>query len=855
MFGTSVQADVWGIEIVNKSKLSTGGSQLVGVTGNEMAGNNLAGNDAIGNDAISDDEISDDPVPRESAMIGRTLADSVPHFIEPPHPAPGSPNVLIVVLDDTGYAQLGCFGSDIDTPNIDRLAADGLKFTNFHVTPLCSPTRASLLTGRSPHAVGMRALSNFQTGFPNQTGHISNSAATIAEVLRSHGYGTFCVGKWHLAPMEQCSAAGPFDQWPLGRGFDRFYGFLEGETDQFHPDLVCDNHPIDPPRGPEDGYHLSEDLVDQLLRMLSDSRGVRPDRPFFGYLAFGATHAPHQAPERYLEKYRGRYDDGWDIHRQQCYERQLDMGVIPPGTQLAARNPGVDAWDDLPENHRRFASRLQEAFAAFLDHTDDQIGRLIEGLDSLGQLDDTIIIVMSDNGASQEGGPFGVTHEMKFFNGILETPDEAIGRIDDIGGPYSHTNYPWGWAQCGNTPFRWYKGNTHEGGVHVPLIVHWPSGTRADQRGSIRDQFTNVSDVAPTIYELVGIDAPEVFNGHAQLPVTGQSFASAMADDGAEQPNTLQYFEMIGSRAIVEGDWKAVCRHSQGDDYDAERWELFNLADDRSECVDLADVHRDRLDAMITLWWSEAQRHGVLPLDDRLFELFGVRFRDNSPHPSAKRYRYRPPMSPMPAQASAPIGGRNFDLTAHVTMTAQDEGVLYASGTANSGLSVFVQDGRLILDYNAFGDHTIVESSSVIDTGSNAGNSNARNSNAGNTANADEADQPTVASSTREGRRVELTVRVRRGTGREATAALLIDGVECGSVDIPMYLSIMSSVGASVGYDHGSPVSLRYESTYPFTGTLHQIDIELVPPQDQGEQNRIETATNEAEARAAMARQ
>ena len=536
---------------------------------------------------------------RFEGTIGTTVADSEAWFDDPPHPGADAPDVVVVLLDDTGFAQFGCYGSDIDTPNIDALAADGLQFTNFHVTPLCSPTRASLLTGRSQHAVGMRSLANFRTGFPNQLGHITNHAATMAEVLREEGYATFCVGKWHLAPMEQCSAAGPFDQWPLGRGFDRFYGFLEGETDQFNPALVCDNHPIDPPSTPAEGYHLSEDLVDQALRMVSDSVGVRPDRPFLLYLPFGATHAPHQAPARYREKYRGRYDEGWDVARERWYRRQLELGVIPEGTQLAPRNPGVEAWNDLPENQQRLACRLQEAFAAFLDHTDDQIGRLVDGLRDLGRLDNTVLIVMADNGASQEGGPFGVMHEMKFFNGILETPDEAIDRLDDIGGPHSHTNYPWGWAQCGNAPFKWYKQNTHEGGVHVPMIVHAPRRVAPADRGGRRRQFVNVADVVPTIYELVGVSPPDVFRGVDQLPVTGHSFASVLADDAAPPTNTLQYFEMTGSRGLVAGDWKAVCKHAPGADYDVEPWELYHLGTDWSECTDLADAQPDKLAELV----------------------------------------------------------------------------------------------------------------------------------------------------------------------------------------------------------------------------------------------------------------
>ncbi len=728
-------------------------------------------------------------------VIGRTLADSEPSFVEPPHPGADAPNVLVVLLDDTGFAQLGCFGSDIDTRHVDALAADGLRYTNFHVTPLCSPTRASLLTGRSQHAVGMRAVSNFRTGFPHQLGHITNRAATLAEVLRAAGYATYAAGKWHLAPMEQCSAAGPFDQWPLARGFDRFYGFLDGETDQFHPDLVCDNHPVDAPAGPEDGYHLSEDLVDQLLRMIADGRGVRPDRPFLGYLAFGATHAPHQAPPEYLARYRGRYDAGWDVVRERWYRRQLDLGIIPPGTELAPRNPGVEAWDELPGNQRRLAARLQEAFAAFLDHTDDQIGRLVDGLDRLGVLDDTILVVLSDNGASQEGGPFGVMHEMKFFDGILEVPDEAVERLDDIGGPHSHTNYPWGWAQCGNAPFKWYKQNTHEGGVHVPMIVHWPAGIAPDQRGSLRDQFVNVADVVPTIYELLGITPPAVHAGHAQLPVTGHSFAGTLADPGAPATNRLQYFEMLGSRALVADDWKAVCRHRPGADYDTEPWELYHLATDRSECHDLAADEPERLAALVDRWWEEAERHGVLPLDDRTVELFGARFRAGSPHPPDRRYVYRPPMSPMPAQACAAIGGRSFDLTARIEREAGDEGVLYALGSETSGISVFVQGDRFVVDYNAFDDHRVVESDVEVPLGAST-----------------------------------LTAGFRRHDGGGGAVHLAIDGTPCGDVELPLYMRMISSAGASVGYDHGSPVSTRYTGPFPFSGTLHEVEIRLVGP-------------------------
>tara|TARA_Y100000748_G_scaffold111951_1_gene93721 strand:- start:1251 stop:3086 length:1836 start_codon:yes stop_codon:yes gene_type:complete len=609
--------------------------------------------------------------------------------------------------------------------------------------------------------------------------------------------------------MEDCSAAGPFSQWPLGRGFDRFYGFLEGETDQFNPSLTEDNHHIDPPAKPDDGYHLSEDLVDNFLAMVGDLKGVRPDRPFFAYVPFGATHAPHQAPQEYLEKYRGKFDEGWDIVRDQWHRNQLKLGIIPEGTKLAPRNPGVDAWEDLPDAQKKLAARLQEAFAAFLDHTDDQIGRIINGLRDTGQLDNTIVILLSDNGASQEGGPFGVMHEMKFFNGILEKPDEAVERIDDIGGPHSHTNYPWGWAQAGNTPFKWYKQNTHEGGVHVPLIIHWPEGIEESQNGQLRNQFANVSDIAPTIYELLGITPPKIYKGIEQLPVTGHSFAHLLNNSEAESNNKVQYFEMAGSRAIIAEGWKAVTRHIQGTDYDEEPWELYDLSSDWSECNDLAESNQSKLKELQELWWDEAHKHGVMPLDDRMIELFGSRFREQSPHLPDKKYVYRPPMSPIPAQAAASIGGRSFDITGKVSFKSGERGVLFAYGTENSGISFFVLNDRLMIDYNAFDDHSIIESEATIPNGE-----------------------------------VELKAEFRR-LGKNGTIELFINQEPNGTIEVPLYMRMISSVGASIGFDHGSPVSELYKDSFPYSGKLEELEIQLVArdPRDLKEvQQRAENA-------------
>jgi arylsulfatase A-like enzyme len=744
-------------------------------------------------------------------VIARTQAESRPWWPVPPHPGDSAPDVVVILLDDTGFSHFGCYGSDLTTPNIDALAAGGLRYSNFHVTPLCSPTRASLLTGRNHHTVGMRAISNFDSGYPHMRGAITDNATTMAEVLRDEGYATFAVGKWHLCAMENASAAGPYDQWPCQRGFDRFYGFLEGETDQFSPDLVYDNHRVEPPAGPDEGYHLSEDLVDHAISFIHDSVSIRPDRPFFTYLAFGAMHAPHQAPAAYLEKYRGVFDDGWDVARERWFARQIELGLLPPDTELAPRNPGVEAWDSLPENHRRLAARLQEAFAAFLEHTDAQIGRLVADLERLGRLDNTLLLVLSDNGASQEGGPFGILHEMKYFNMLVETPDEAVERLDDIGGPHSHANYPWGWAQAGNTPFKWYKQNTHEGGVHVPLIVHWPTGV--SDAGAVRDQFHHVNDVAPTVYDLLGVTAPDVYRGRPQLPISGRSMRYSFDDPDAPTTKGAQYYEMMGHRAIVAGGWKAVTRHNAGTPFDDDTWELYHYDVDRSECHDLAAEHPEKLADLIALWWEEAEDQGVLPLDDRTIELFFTRYRDRSVHPTDRRYTYYPPMAPLPAQVAPGMGGKGFDLAATIDRPAGAGGVLYATGTENSGLSVFVQDDRLVFDYNCFNDHHVVESTVAVPVG------------------------PSV-----------VGVRFRR-EGAGATAVLFVDGVACGALELPFAMNIISSVGPSVGYDHGSPVSERYASPFAFEGTLHKVDIAVV---HRGAES---PDLLEAEHRAAMSRQ
>jgi arylsulfatase A-like enzyme len=504
--------------------------------------------------------------------IGRTHRDSTPWW--PPLPEGlGKSNVVMIVLDDLGFAHFGAYGSTLTSPNVDRLAANGLRYTSFHTTALCSPTRAALLTGRNHHSVGMRGVSNWNTGYPHMRGGIAKRAATVAEVLREHGYATFATGKWHLAPMEETSAAGPHHNWPLQKGFDKFYGFLQGETDQFFPELTRDNTHIDPPGRPEDGYHVSEDIVDQSIAYINDLVSVRPDRPFFLYVAFGAMHAPHQAPQSYLDKWRGKFDEGYEVIRQRWFERQLELGIVPPDTTLAPLNPGVPRWTDLTDNQRAFSCRLQEAFAAMLEHTDDQIGRLVAYLEDRDLIDDTVILVMSDNGASREGGPFGVMDEFSFFNGMWEDIDAIVAdRLDDIGGPHSHSNYPWGWAQAGNSPLRWYKQNTYGGGVRDPLIVHWPKGIGSDIAGGIRRQFCHAVDITPTLLEIVGATAPTSWNGVDQLPMHGSSIVPTFADADAPAQRKVQYFEQMGHRGIWVDGWKATTYHEAGQPFENDTW-------------------------------------------------------------------------------------------------------------------------------------------------------------------------------------------------------------------------------------------------------------------------------------------
>ncbi len=479
-------------------------------------------------------------------VIGRTVAESTPWWPPRARPPQGAPNVLVVLFDDVGFSDFGCYGSPIRTPAIDAIAAGGLRYTGFHTTAMCSTTRAALLTGRNHHSVGMGCLANFDSGYPGYRGKISRDVPTIAEMLREHGYLNYFAGKWHVTPLTETGPGGPYDGWPLGRGFDRFYGFLDAETDQYAPELVRDNSPVAPPGDHASGYHLSADLVDQSIAMLAGHLADRPSQPWLLWLAFGACHAPHQAPRELIDACDARFAHGWDVEREQRLARQLAMGIVPPGTRLPPRNAGVQAWDALSRDHQRLYTRLQAAYAAMLEHADAQIARLTAFLDAAGVAEDTLVLVLSDNGASQEGGPNGMVNAMGPYNLLPEPIEQKIARLDDIGGPDTHSNFPWGWAMAANTPLRRYKQNTHGGGIRDPLVVRWPR--RIAARGELRTGFCHVADVAPTLLELVGVSPPERWRGEPMRPFEGESFAATVDDARAPPRRRPQYFEMFGHR-------------------------------------------------------------------------------------------------------------------------------------------------------------------------------------------------------------------------------------------------------------------------------------------------------------------
>jgi len=649
---------------------------------------------------------------RGSATAALTTAESTSARATPPFRA-GTPNVVVVVLDDTGFAQLGCYGSDIDTTAIDALATRGVRLTNFHTTAVCSPTRACLLTGRNHHRVGVGMLPDLPMNFPGYNARIPDEAGTLAQILRAEGYATFAVGKWHLTPRDERSPSGPFQNWPLGKGFEHFYGFLGGDANHWAPELVRDNTYVDPPRTPDEGYHLTEDLADETIARVRELRRNQPERPFLLWLALGATHAPHQVSPEWSDRYAGRFDAGWEAWRRATLNRQIERGIVEPGTELPTPSDYVPDWDILDPDHRRLYARMMEVYAGFLTHADAQIGRVLAALDQLGERENTIVVVMSDNGASGEAGPHGSVSEFRFAQGRDEDVALNLRLIDELGGRRTYNHYPWGWAEAGNTPVRRFKRYTFEGGVRTPFVISWPAGLAA--MGEIRHQYCHAVDVLPTLLDLLDINPPERIGGVEQMSLDGVTLRPMLDSAAAPDPRNSQYYECWGSRAMYEDGWKVVTNHinqlthaerdliAGSDDFHTDHWHLFDTRADTAENHDVGDEHPEIRDRLVARWHEEAARNGVLPLSDGVADRLAHLF---LPWPSgASRVELRP--GERVFEDNTPSLCNGFTITAHLgaPLEAAALGVLAEQGDYNGGWVWHLSGGQVRFAVSFVSEH------------------------------------------------------------------------------------------------------------------------------------------------------
>jgi arylsulfatase A-like enzyme len=753
-------------------------------------------------------------------VVERTVDESTPAWPAPIRAREGAPNVLFFVLDDVGYGQLSSFGGLVDTPNIDRVAANGLRYANMHTTALCSPTRSSILTGRNHHSNGVACIMELATGYPGYDGRMPFENGMLSEMLRPHGYNTFCLGKWHLSPSEDNTAAGPFHRWPLGRGFERYYGFLGGETNQWYPDLTQDNASVHQPRQPEEGYHLSEDLADQAIKQMLDAHVNAPEKPFFMYYATGAGHAPHHVPKEWADRYKGHFDMGWDRYREIVFQRQKDLGLLAADAQLSPRDPDVPEWDSLSDDQRRLYTRMMEVFAGFLSHADHHFGRILDTLERIGELDNTLIMIISDNGASAEGGPTGSRNEMLFFNMVPESLEENLARIDELGGTKSYNHYAWGWTWAGNTPFRRWKRETYRGGSTDPFVLAWPAGITA--RGEIRTQYAHAIDMVPTVLEALGLEAPESIRGVTQSPLEGVSFAHTFDAADAPTNRTTQYYEMFGHRSIYHDGWRAVCpwpgpNYTEAaklgrkvgdpitpqvlDQLDRDGWELYHVTEDPAESRNVAADHPDRLRELIALWWDEAAKYKVLPLDGSL----QARLATERPQTSEPRtrYVYYPGGAVVPSFAAPPVFNRPYSIEADVEIPAGGaQGILVAQGGDAGGYTFYLKDGRLHYDYNYLGrDRFQLASPAPVPEG-------------------------------RHTLRYEFEPTgepdIKNGKGVPGRAQLYVDGDLVANTEFPHTVPLIFELeGLSCGYDFGAPAGEAYEPPFEFTGTIHSVTFDV----------------------------
>ncbi|HME02480.1 MAG TPA: arylsulfatase, partial [Solirubrobacteraceae bacterium] len=674
--------------------------------------------------------------------VNTDIRDSKPHWapFEPPRAPEGSPNVVYIVLDDVGFSALGCYGGPVETPHLDRIAAQGVRYTQWHTTALCSPTRSCLLTGRNHTRNSMACITEAAIGFPNASGTIPPENGMLPEILGELGWNTYMVGKWHLCPTDEMNLASTRRNWPTGRGFERFYGFLGAETNQWYPDLVYDNHPVDQPTSPEDGYHLTVDLTDKAIEFIKDAQAVAPEKPFMLYYAPGACHAPHHAPKEWIEKYKGRFDMGYEALREQTLARQKELGIVPPDTELPPLNPigtpetrkGPEGkpfpmldvtrpWASLSPEEQQLFGRMAEVYAGFLAHTDDQIGRLLAFLEDIEQLENTVVIAVSDNGASGEGGPNGSVNENKFINGVPDDMEENLRMLDELGGPNAYNHYPNGWAMAFNTPFKMWKRYEFNGGTSDPCIISWPAGMQA--RDEIRHQYHHAIDLVPTILDVLGVEAPETIKGHVQSSFDGVSMRYSFADGEAPGARSTQFYSMLGSRAIWHEGWKAVTDHptiAGWSNFNLDEWQLYDTESDRSELHDLAAENPDKVKELVNLWFAQAGANGAFPLDDRSPVEIITTPRPQLSKPRS-RYRYYPDAADVPEAQAVNLRGRSYAIGALVDLPAPGaDGVLFAQGSHFGGHALYIKENRLHYAYNFVGSIvTTVVAGRELPTGEN----------------------------------------------------------------------------------------------------------------------------------------
>ena len=752
--------------------------------------------------AVADGQQLPKPDPAFKGKIGETYRDSTPDYPRPVTAPKGAPNVLLVLLDDVGFGMCSTFGGPVPTPHLDKLAKNGLIYNQFHTTALCSPTRAALLTGRNHHSCGTGVIIEMGTGYPGYTGIIPRSTSVVAQTLRDNGYATAMFGKAHNTPEPEISPAGPFHNWPTGQGFEYFYGFNQGETNQYFPTLYRDTRPIAQPKSPDQGYHFMADMTDEAITWTQNVRAANPNKPWFNYFSTSGIHAPHQPPQEYRDKYRGKFDYGWDRQRELTHARQLEMGMIPKGTKLTPRDPNIPSWETRSADEKKVYTRLMENYAGYMDYTDHEVGRLIDSLAASGELENTLVMyVVGDNGASAEGGLEGTFSELASLIGVQLGLESTIKRIDEIGGPRSEPHVPVGWAWAMNAPFQWTKQvASHFGGTRNPLVVHWPRGIKA--KGQIRDQFHHVIDVVPTILEACQISEPKVVNGIAQKPIEGVSMLYSFEDAKAPSRRQTQYFELATNRAIYSDGWVACSRYGypwmtagRGMDFIDAPWELYHIRDDFSQAVDLAAKQPGKLQELKAKFLEESKKYDVFPLDPRFSERLDPKLREAGEPRTSWTYYGNTVWLPEPIGPK--LFPRSHTITAELTIPKGGaEGVITCAGAFSAGWSLYIRDGKPVFRYTGFeiSDTTIVGTVAVP-----------------------------------EGKVTLKTEFISEGSREGAgTLKFFVNGKPAGEGRITHTFFRHGLEPFEVGRDSITSVSPDYQSPFSFTGTIEKITLDLI---------------------------